>query len=96
MLAWAQRWKVIFNPTKCKVLVISRLRHEPLPDLRFDGVVLECVPSLRYLGVWLDSTLCWWDHIVHVSKKALGRLRLIQWGAGTLWGFHPHIMHRLI
>ena len=96
VLAWAQRWKVIFNPTKCKVLVISRLHHEPLPDLRFDGVALECVPSLRYLGVWLDSTLCWRDHIVHVSKKALGRLRLIQRGAGTLWGFHPHILHRLV
>ena len=23
VLAWARRWKVIFNPAKCKVLVIS-------------------------------------------------------------------------
>ena len=58
VLAWAPRWKVIFNPAKCKVFVISRLHHEPLPNLRFDGVALECVPSLRYLGVWLNSTLC--------------------------------------
>ena len=96
VIAWARRWKVIFNPAKCKVLVISRLRREPLPDLRFDGVALECVPSLRYLGVWLDSTLCWRDHIARVSHKALGRLRLLHRGASTLWGFHPHILHRLV
>ena len=25
VLAWAQRWKMIFNPAKCKFLVINRL-----------------------------------------------------------------------
>ena len=87
---------MIFNPAKCKVLVISRLRNEPIPVLYLDGVALECVSSLRYLGVWLDSTLCWREHIAQVSQKALGRLRAIQRGAGTLWGFHPIIMQRLI
>ena len=37
VLGWARRWKMIFNPAKCKFLVISRLRSEPLPDLRLDG-----------------------------------------------------------
>ena len=59
-------------------------------------MALECVPSLRYLGVWLDSTLCWRDHIVRVSHKALGRLRLLHQGASTFWGFHPHILHHLV
>ena len=84
MLSWAQRWKVILNPAKSKVLVIRQLRDEPLPDLRFDVVAVEYVPSLRYLGVWLDSTLCYRDRIVQVFQKALGRLKLIQRGAGTL------------
>ena len=96
VLAWAKCWKMIFNPAKCKFLVISRLRREPLPALRLDGVPLECVSSLRYLGVWLDSKLCWREHIAQVSQKALGRLRLIQRGAGTLWGFHPLVMQRMI
>ena len=96
VLAWARRWKMIFNPAKCKFLVISRLRREPLPELRLDGVPLECVSSLRYLGVWLDSKLCWREHIAQVSQKALGRLRLIQRGAGTFWGFHPLVMQRMI
>ena len=93
---WASSWRVIFNPTKCKVLVISRLRNEPVPMLYLDGVALEHVSSLRYLGVWLDSTLCWREHIARISQKALGRLRAIQRGAGTLWGFHPTIMQRLV
>ena len=87
---------MIFNPAKCKVLVINRLCREPLPDLLFDGVALECVPSLRYLGVWFDLTLCWRDHIVQVSHKALGHLRLLQHWASILWGFHPHILHHLV
>ena len=74
VLAWARCCKMIFNPAKCKFLVISRLCREPLPELRLDGVPLECVSSLRYLGVWLDSTLCWQEHIDQVSQKALGRL----------------------
>ena len=51
VLAWAKCWKMTFNPAKCKFLVISRLRREPLPELCLDGVPLECVSSLRYLGV---------------------------------------------
>ena len=72
VLAWARRWKMTFNPAKCTFLVISRLRSEPLPDLHLDGVPLECVSSLRYLGVWLDSKLSWREHITQVSQKALG------------------------
>ena len=72
VLAWARCWRMIFNPAKCKFLVISRLCREPLPQLRLDGVPLECVSNLRYLGVWLDSKLCWREHIAQVSQKALG------------------------
>ena len=69
--AWANKWKMIFNPDKCKFLVISRLRREPTPVLRLGGVALECVPCLRYLGVMIDSTLSWSDHIAWVSQRAL-------------------------
>ena len=76
-LAWAQRWKMIFNLTKCKFLVISHLRSEPLPDFCLNGVPLECISSLHYLGIWLDSQLSWQEHIAQVSQKVLGRLQLI-------------------
>ena len=84
---------MIFNPAKCKFLV-----DQPF----FVGNTSWSFTSTGYLwsaflvsaiwGVWLDSKLCWREHIAQVSQKALGPLQLIQHGAGSLWGFHPLIM----
>ena len=86
---------MVFNPAKCQLLSIGRTRLPP-PTFQISGVQLACVPHLRYLGVWLDTTLSWREHIRRVSQRALARLRLIHRGAGTLWGFHPTIFRRLV
>ena len=91
----ASRWRMIFNPTKCQLLSIGRIRLPP-PVIQISGVQLVCVPHLRYLGVWLDTTLSWREHIRRVSQRALPCLCLIHYGAGTLWGFHPTIFCRLV
>lgn len=92
---WASQWRMVFNPAKCQVLSIGRISAPP-PVFVLGDVQLACVPYLRYLGVWLDSTLSWREHIRRVSQRALGRLRLLHRGAGTLWGFHPVIFRRLV
>ena len=63
VLAWGRRWKLIFNLAKWMSLLINRLRREPLQDLHLDGVPLECIFNLRYLGVWLNLKLCWQEYI---------------------------------
>ena len=92
---WADQWKMVFNPHKCKLLSIGRIRATP-PSFLLNGVALQCVPHLRYLGVWLDSSLSWKEHIRQVSQRALNRLRLIHRTAGTLWGLHPSIFRHLV
>lgn len=92
---WATRWKMTFNPHKCKLLSIGRVSTSP-PSFTLNGVALQSVPHLRYLGVWLDSSLSWKEHIRQVSNRALGRLRLIHRTAGTLWGLHPSIFRHLV
>ena len=47
---------MVFNPTKCQLLSIGRICLHP-PVFQISGVQLVCVPHLRYLGVWLDTTL---------------------------------------
>ena len=47
------------------------------PSFYINGVELACVPHLRYLGVWLDTSLTWREHIRQVSQRALARLHLI-------------------
>ena len=93
---WALKWQMHFHPSKCQFLLVSRLRDDLTPTLLLDGVPLSRANELRYLGVWLDSKLRWERHVTIVTGMAWQRLRLIHRGAGTLWGFHPHILHRLI
>ena len=93
---WAVRWKMHFHPSKCRYLLISRLRDGRSPSLFLDGVALASATELRYLGVWLDPKLSWAHHVAVVTGLARRRLRLIHRGAGTMWGFHPRILHRLI
>ena len=92
---WGEQWRMMFNPAKCKILAIGRPSAPP-PSFALGGVDLECVPHLRYLGVWLDSSLSWVEHIRRVCQRALDRLRTIHRGVGTMWGFHPLIVRRLI
>ena len=86
---------MVFNPAKCQVLAIGWTSSSP-PPFSLGDTELAHVPHLRYLGVWLDTTLSWREHIQRVSQRALDRLRLLHRGVGTLWGFHPLILRRLI
>ena len=92
---WAERWHMTFSPEKCKLLVIGRIRDTPL-HFHLHGRELEQPSTLRYLGVWLDPTLSWKTHILKVTEKALKRLRMLQWGLKTTWGFHPLIARQMI
>ena len=80
MRVWAANWKVTFEPTKCKALMLSRKRMPTIPDLYFGSTQLAVERELCILGVTFDSKLLWSRHISDISKKAgqrLGALRKI-------------------
>jgi len=80
MRVWAAKWKVTFEPTKCKALMLSRKRTPGIPDLYFGTTKLAVVTDLSILGVAVDSKLLWSRHICNISKNAgqrLGALRKI-------------------
>ena len=80
MRVWATNWKVTFEPTKCKALMLSRKRMPTIPDLYFGSTQLAVERELCILGVTFDSKLLWSRHISDISKKAgqrLGALRKI-------------------
>ena len=53
---WGKEWQQIFNPSKCKLLVISNTTVAT-PVLSLSGVPITCEPHLCFLGVWIDSKL---------------------------------------
>ena len=77
--AWADKWGMNFNPSKCFILRVNRPKSKGLPfDYGLKGVTLERVQSTPYLGVRLSETLEWESHINTITAKAnstLGFLR---------------------
>ena len=45
--------------------------------IQLQGKILEKVPKFSYLGVFLDETLSWKDHVEYVSCKVNSRLGLL-------------------
>ena len=79
MLAeWETKWGMAFHPQKCNVLSLTRSRTPIRFNYRLKGHILELQDSTKYLGVDLQFSLSWKNHIDRISKKAnrmLGFLR---------------------
>ena len=75
---WTDDWNARFNPTKCEVLLITRKHFtEPLKPLKIYDQQIPVVNSLRLLGMRINSTLCFDEHIQNLSvrgSRALGSL----------------------
>ena len=77
---WADKWKVIFEPTKCHAMIISRKRTPFHCNLFYDGKAIPLEKEIKILGVTFDSKLTWNKHLSNVSGRAgqkLGALRRI-------------------
>ena len=77
---WADRWKVIFEPTKCHAMIISRKRKPFQCNLYYNENVIPIENELKILGVTFDSKLTWNKHLSNVSGRAgqkLGALRRV-------------------
>ena len=76
--AWTDKWKVTFEPTKCKAIVLSRKRRPFSPNLFSGGYNLPLQNKLDILGVIFDSRLVWSRHLSKISKTAGQRLAALR------------------
>jgi hypothetical protein len=73
---WTDDWNARFNPAKCEVLLITR-KHLTVPPLTLYSQPLPTVDSLKLLGMRIDNTLCFNEHIQTLAvrgSRALGTL----------------------
>jgi hypothetical protein len=54
--------------------------------VRFAGTEIQHVEHSKYLGVTLDRTLTYNDHLMKTSKKISARINIVRKLAGTGWG----------
>ena len=64
----------------------THLQTEPNPKY------LQAEPNPKYLGVILDRTLTFKNHLKNVSKKIRTRTSLIRKLTGTKWGACKHVL----
>ena len=75
---WADVWKVTFEPSKCKAMILSRRRNPSRPDIFFGTTKISLSEQMEVLGLCIDSKLTWTTHLSNICKRAgqrLGALR---------------------
>jgi hypothetical protein len=78
---WSKKWQMIFNPSKCYTLRITKGKQSVIYPYHMEGQVLESVNN-PYLGVELSSTLSWDTHIGNILTKVNKSLGFIQRNLG--------------
>ena len=76
---WIECNKLILNHSKTKTILFGsrqNLVKSPNFCIKLHGNILEKVCKFSYLGIFLDETLSWKDHVEYVSSKVSSRLGL--------------------
>ena len=75
---WASDWGMVFNPTKCYVMSVSKGHsHQPY-FYELCGVLLKSVDHEKYLGMTIFSDPNWKAHINKLVTKANQKLGFIR------------------
>ena len=76
---WARKWGMRFQPVKCNMMQLTRKHLNNIQaSYTLEGVVLENVDNIKYLGLTITNDLKWNTHISNICTKAnrtLGFLR---------------------
>ena len=67
---WERDWQMSFNPSKCKVIKVTRKRKPSDFQYILHGQTLESIDHTKYLGVHISRDLRWNTHADRVTSKA--------------------------
>ena len=73
---WSHKWDMVFNPSKCQVIHITRSKTIPT-QYTLHNCILQSVSSTKYLGVDISSDLSWDTHKTRISEKANNTLDIM-------------------
>ena len=67
---WEKYNKMEFHPGKCQVIKITNKQKPILSTYSIHGTTLQFFDAVKYLGINIDSHLCWKDQCENVYRKA--------------------------
>jgi hypothetical protein len=79
--AWIHKWKIKINETK-SIQVNFTLRREQCPQVRLNDHNIPQSPSVKYLGIRLDSRLTWKDHVTKKRNQIDLKTKELTWLIG--------------
>ena len=88
---WEMDWEMDFNPSKCKVLHITRARTPVRHQCVLHGQVLKAVDHAMYLELEISHDLNLYTHIQNLTTKAYRTLGFVRRNIKAY--FKQHITH---
>ena len=67
---WEETWQMEFHPQKYNALHITSSRNPKYKQYTLHGHILVKKDNAKYLGVVINKTLSWNNHINYATKKA--------------------------
>ena len=93
---WIKTNKLILNISKTKSIMFGskyRLLHNPEMNIQIDGQIIPQVKTVKLLGLWLDCTLSWSDHINRVVAKMVRAVAITRKCAPFL---NSQLLHQVV
>ena len=73
-MEWEESWDMLFHPTKCVSLPITRSRSPLDYSYELHGHTLDSVSRAKYLGITIQQDMDWDNHINNAANKQAGLL----------------------
>ncbi|XP_017885478.1 uncharacterized protein LOC108628217 [Ceratina calcarata] len=90
---WCSEADLSVNPTKTKLLVVTRKKKLNVRGITLNEVQLEKSESVSYLGVTFTSWLSWKVQIEKTMDRARRNFATISRMVGSTWGLTPAATH---
>lgn len=78
---WLHKWKIKTNETK-SVQVTFTLRRDQCPPVYLNNIQIPQSATTKYLGMHLDRTFTWKEHIVKKHKQIDLKIKDLYWLIG--------------
>jgi ribonuclease HI len=94
---WSRKKKMMINVSKSEVAVFTNCTNEAKwrPNIKMLGNDVPFNPSPKFLGVYLDRSLSFQEHVTQTTKKASTRLRILACLASKEWGWSKLNLKRI-
>jgi hypothetical protein len=75
---WLQKWKIKVNESKSLHITLT-LRKGHCPAVNINQIIIPQTETVKYLGLQLNRTLTWKDHIAKKRKQINLKIKEIYW-----------------